>query len=425
MVFLLLLCDDKAVLGPWVNGRKLNALAGAIVWVLVLLSVVLTASVLFPHITAGQIETVLGAGVAVGLIAGAFLGLQGWRAARRTLTVPVEWEKRDTWRMPPLRLLAKPVISTQRKLGLITPARLPPRRLHPGRGEGGPGRGQVWSEAMTQGISTSLISPSAAQTADFAGRAAVALALGAFIGVERQGRQRMAGLRTNALVALGAALFVLFGDLLTGQAGVDPTRIAAYVVSGVGFLGAGVIRRDGVNVRGVNTAATIWCSAAVGVLAGGGYVVEAIIGAILVVAAHAQLRPVARRIDRIPATDESEVETIYSFRAVSTPPTRPTSGPSPSRPSPATSSSCEPCTARTSNSAPTWSRWKPNCSVTAATTSLWRTRSAGSVSSPAAPRSAGASSKTPAWPSLPRTDACRRRRPEAVRAGRRSQMARG
>ncbi len=353
VVFLLLLCDDKAVLGPWVNERKLNALAGAIAWVLVLLSVVLTASVLFPHITAGQIETVLGAGVAVGLIAGAFLGLQGWRAARRTLTVPVEWEKRDTWRMPPLRRLAKPVISTQRKLGLITPARLPPRHLHPGRGEGGPGRGQVWSEAMTQGISTSLISPSAAQTADFAGRAAVALALGAFIGVERQGRQRMAGLRTNALVALGAALFVLFGDLLTGEAGIDPTRIAAYVVSGVGFLGAGVIRRDGVNVRGVNTAATIWCPAAVGVLAGGGYVVEAIIGAILVVAAHALLRPVARRIDRIPATDESEVETIYSFRAVSTPPTRPTSRPSPSRPSPATSSSCEPCTARTSNSAPT------------------------------------------------------------------------
>ncbi len=169
---------------------------------------------------------------------------------------------------------------------------------------------------MTQGISTFLIAPSAAETADFAGRAAVALALGALIGVERQWRQRMAGLRTNALVALGAALFVLFGDLLAGQAGVDPTRIAAYVVSGVGFLGAGVILRDGVNVRGVNTAATIWCSAAVGVLAGGGYVVEAIIGAILVVTAHAVLRPVARRIDRIPATEETEIETIYSFRAV-------------------------------------------------------------------------------------------------------------
>jgi putative Mg2+ transporter-C (MgtC) family protein len=105
---------------------------------------------------------------------------------------------------------------------------------------------------------------------DFTGRAIVALVLGAVIGLERQWRQRMAGLRTNALVALGAALFELFAVLLTGQHGVDPTRIAAYVVSGVGFLGAGVILRDGVNIRGINTAATIWCSAAVGVLARGG-----------------------------------------------------------------------------------------------------------------------------------------------------------
>jgi putative Mg2+ transporter-C (MgtC) family protein len=73
---------------------------------------------------------------------------------------------------------------------------------------------------------------------------------------------------------------------LTGLRGVDPTRIAAYVVSGIGFLGAGVILRDGVNVRGINTAATIWCSAAVGVLAGAGYVVQAAIGALLVVLAH-------------------------------------------------------------------------------------------------------------------------------------------
>ncbi len=120
VVFLLLLCNDKAVLGPWVNGRKLNTLAGAIVGVLVLLSVVLTASVLFPRITGGQIDAVLGAGGALGLIVGAFLGLQAWRRARRILTVPVEWESRDTWRMPALRLLAQPAFSTQRKLGLIT-----------------------------------------------------------------------------------------------------------------------------------------------------------------------------------------------------------------------------------------------------------------------------------------------------------------
>jgi MgtC family len=83
----------------------------------------------------------------------------------------------------------------------------------------------------------------------FAARAAVALILGATVGLERQWRQRTAGLRTNALVALGAALFELFAVLLAGAHGVDPTRIAAYVVSGIGFLGAGVILRDGVSVR--------------------------------------------------------------------------------------------------------------------------------------------------------------------------------
>src|ERR1700738_3821542 len=123
-----------------------------------------------------------------------------------------------------------------------------------------------------------LVSTSANDVVDFVGRAAVALALGAVIGVERQWRQRMAGLRTNALVALGAALFELFGVLMANKQGIDPTRIAAYVVSGVGFLGAGVILRDGVNVRGINTAATIWCSSAVGVLAGAGSLVEAVGG---------------------------------------------------------------------------------------------------------------------------------------------------
>jgi putative Mg2+ transporter-C (MgtC) family protein len=112
-------------------------------------------------------------------------------------------------------------------------------------------------------------------------------------------------------------LFELFAVLLTGQHGVDPTRIAAYVVSGIGFLGAGVILRDGVSVRGINTAATIWCSAAaVGVLAGAGYIPAAAIAAGLILLAHLVLRPVARRLDRLPATTETEVETIYDFRAV-------------------------------------------------------------------------------------------------------------
>ena len=87
----------------------------------------------------------------------------------------------------------------------------------------------------------------------------VALACGAIIGSERQVRQRMAGLRTNALVALGAASFVIFSQLFPNE--VSPTRVAAQVVSGIGFLGAGIIFRDGFNVHGLNTAATLWCSA--------------------------------------------------------------------------------------------------------------------------------------------------------------------
>jgi putative Mg2+ transporter-C (MgtC) family protein len=77
-----------------------------------------------------------------------------------------------------------------------------------------------------------------------------------------------------------------------------------------------VILRDGVNVRGINTAATIWCSAAVGVLAGAGYLPQAVIAAALVVLVHVGLRPAARRIDRLPAAPDSEVQTLYRFRVV-------------------------------------------------------------------------------------------------------------
>jgi putative Mg2+ transporter-C (MgtC) family protein len=161
-----------------------------------------------------------------------------------------------------------------------------------------------------------LASTQASSVGYFAARAAVALVLGATVGLERQWRQRTAGLRTNALVALGAALFELFAVLLSGEHGVDPTRIAAYVVSGIGFLGGGVILRDGIHVRGINTAATIWCSAAVGVLAGAGYIPAAVIAAVLILLAHLVLRPVGQRVDRLPATIDTEVEIIYEFRAV-------------------------------------------------------------------------------------------------------------
>src|SRR6516165_4844399 len=96
----------------------------------------------------------------------------------------------------------------------------------------------------------------------------VAVSLGAAIGFERQWRNRLAGLRTNALVALGSATFVVFEALMPDA---SPTRVAAQVVSGIGFIGAGLIFREGLSVRGLNTAATLWCSAAIGVLAGAGF----------------------------------------------------------------------------------------------------------------------------------------------------------
>lgn len=148
---------------------------------------------------------------------------------------------------------------------------------------------------------------------EFLARVGVGLAAGGVIGLERQWRQRGFGLRTNALVATGATLFVALSVAMDDDA--SPTRVAAQVVSGVGFLGAGVILREGVNVRGVNTAATIWCAAAVGSLAGAGLYLFAVTGAAVVALANLVLRPVARRIDRQPV-DGTEVETTYRFRAV-------------------------------------------------------------------------------------------------------------
>src|SRR5436190_1602679 len=94
----------------------------------------------------------------------------------------------------------------------------------------------------------------------------VAVVLGAVIGLERQVRKHAAGLHTNAVVALGAAAYVIAGVLIGDASG--PARVVGQVVTGVGFLCAGLIWHEGVTVRGINTAATVWCSCAVGVLAG-------------------------------------------------------------------------------------------------------------------------------------------------------------
>ncbi|WP_406194904.1 MgtC/SapB family protein [Kitasatospora sp. NBC_01560] len=145
-------------------------------------------------------------------------------------------------------------------------------------------------------------------TFDFVIRLAVGVGCGALIGVERQWRARMAGLRTNALVAAGATLFVLYSEAV-GDAG-SPTRVASYVVSGIGFLGGGVILRDGGGVRGLNTAATLWCSAAVGVLAASGKLDLALLGTLTVLAVHVVLRPAGRLLDRAPAAGTDPDSTV-------------------------------------------------------------------------------------------------------------------
>jgi putative Mg2+ transporter-C (MgtC) family protein len=140
-----------------------------------------------------------------------------------------------------------------------------------------------------------------------------AVALGAVIGFERQWRQRLAGLRTNTLVALGAASFVVYENLFSTEP--NMTRVAAQVVSGIGFLGAGIIFREGLNVRGLNTAATLWCSAAVGVLAGAGALAYAALAAGMVVAVNLLLRPLVQRINRQPLA-AAEVASRYVVNVV-------------------------------------------------------------------------------------------------------------
>jgi putative Mg2+ transporter-C (MgtC) family protein len=140
-----------------------------------------------------------------------------------------------------------------------------------------------------------------------------ALLMGLLIGLERQFGRHPAGLRTNALVCVGAALFVMLSRLFEHSD--SPTRIAAQVVSGIGFLGGGVILREGMTVKGMTTAATLWCSAAIGTLAGAGYVLESAIGTAFILVTNLVLHPVSQWIDaRLgPKTD---VETNYRLKII-------------------------------------------------------------------------------------------------------------
>lgn len=151
-----------------------------------------------------------------------------------------------------------------------------------------------------------------------------AFLLGSLIGFERQVRQRTAGLRTNTLVAVGAAVFVDMAARLGGPDGA--VRVVAYVVSGIGFLGAGAIMKEGANITGLNTAATLWGSAAVGACAGADLLGEALIAALFVLASNTLLRPVVNRINRRPVHEESS-EATYTVRVICSRAARPGDGP--------------------------------------------------------------------------------------------------
>lgn len=149
---------------------------------------------------------------------------------------------------------------------------------------------------------------------DFVLRLGAALLMGAAVGLERQWRQRMAGTRTNALVAAGAAAFVMCGFMVRDNSRGE-AQIVSYVVSGIGFLGAGVIFKDTGSVRGLNTAATIWCSAAIGAISGLGKPLHALILAAAVLGTNVVLRPLAYRL--YPAhTSGEEQEVTYGFELI-------------------------------------------------------------------------------------------------------------
>ncbi len=144
----------------------------------------------------------------------------------------------------------------------------------------------------------------------------VAFVLGALIGAERQYRQRNAGMRTAVLVSVGSAAF---SDIAMRYGGVsDAMRVMANVVTGVGFLGAGVIMKEGINIRGLNSAATVWATAAVGAAAGLDLPVDAILITIFILAGNTLLHPVARTIDRLPLNSRSS-EITYEVRVAVVP----------------------------------------------------------------------------------------------------------
>lgn len=152
---------------------------------------------------------------------------------------------------------------------------------------------------------------------DLLGRVGLATLLGVAIGVERQWRSRMAGLQTMALVSMGSALFLILGAFAFQTEGNDRLRVGAQIVTGIGFLGAGVIMKQGSSVTGLNTAATLWATAAVGALAGAWMWREALTGAGIIIVGNSVLHPLAVRMDRMHSPSGRELPPAdYVFELV-------------------------------------------------------------------------------------------------------------
>ena len=158
--------------------------------------------------------------------------------------------------------------------------------------------------------------PDLAAQLDFAARLVVAAALGGLIGAEREIHGHPAGIRTHMLVALGSGLFTVLSIHGFGQgpgSGIDPTRIAAQIVTGIGFLGAGAILKDGVVIRGLTTAASLWATAAVGLAVGAGEYVIAIVAAAVILVS---LWPINALAERLHGTTSPEVQLRLSLERV-------------------------------------------------------------------------------------------------------------
>jgi putative Mg2+ transporter-C (MgtC) family protein len=136
-------------------------------------------------------------------------------------------------------------------------------------------------------------------------RCGVAAICGGLIGIERELKDKPAGFRTNILICLGASIYMAIGLLVPADQ-VDPTRIAAQVVTGIGFIGAGCIIQAGQHIRGLTTAATIWVVAAIGIVSGAGYPVLAFIASLMVIVTLAVLRRVEARFLEGPRREDEE-----------------------------------------------------------------------------------------------------------------------